>query len=255
MITKFKLLIPLVVRNYLRFIKHPHYSFLRFCLVYYSNKRIINGLFSGMLFDVPNFNTAMLLGTWELELEEKISNLLNKTPARIFCIGAAEGYYAVGFATKLLASKVYAFEMQEKYRSFLLNLSSSNNCKNIEIHGECTTNQLDKFLSNDKGSSFVFCDIEGGEIDLLDLNKVPDLNRTTILVEVHEMYVTDCEKTLIERFKSTHSYTIIRGRERTLQDLPSKLNFLRFISSPTKILSLMGEGRPYPMNWLYFEPR
>jgi len=207
-----------------------------------------------MLFDVANFNTAMLIGTWELELRQQISKLLNKNPANIFCIGAAEGYYAVGFATMLPASKIYAFEMQEKYRSFLLNLSSSNNCKNIDIHGECTTGLLHKFLSNDKESSFVFCDIEGGEINLLDLNEVPELKRTIILVEVHEMYVTNCEKTLIKRFKNTHSYTIIRGRERTLQDLPKKLNFLRFISSPTKILSLMGEGRPYPMNWLYFEP-
>lgn len=253
--TKFKLLIPLKVRNYLRFIKHPHYSLIRYWISFISKKRIIKGPFSGMLFDVPNFNTAMLIGTWELELGEQISKLLDTKPTNIYCIGAAEGYYAVGFAKKLPACNVYAFEMQEKYRNFLLNLSSSNNCKNIEIHGECTTNRLNHFLSNNKESSFVFCDIEGGEIELLNLDEVPDLKRATILVEVHEMYVKNCEKTLIDRFKSTHSYTIIRGRERTLQDLPSKLNFLRFISSPTKILSLMGEGRPYPMNWLYFEPK
>jgi hypothetical protein len=208
-----------------------------------------------MLFDVPNFNTAMLIGTWELELDEQISKLLDMKPAKIYCIGAAEGYYAVGFASKLPVCNIYAFEMQDKYRSFLLNLSSSNNCSNIEIHGECTTDRLHQFLHKDNESSFVFCDIEGGEIDLLDLNKVPELIRTTILVEVHEMYVEDCEKTLINRFKNTHSYTIIRGRKRTLQDLPNKLNFFRFISSPAKILSLMGEGRPYPMNWLYFEPK
>jgi len=208
-----------------------------------------------MLFDVPNFNTAMLIGTWELELNEQISKLLDTKPTKIYCIGAAEGYYAVGFAKKLPACNVYAFEMQEKYRSFLLNLSSSNNCKNIEIHGECTTGRLDQFLSNDIESSLVFCDIEGGEIDLLDLKKIPDLKRTSILVEVHEMYVPDCEKTLIDRFKNTHSYIIIRGRERTLKDLPNKLSFLRFIASPSKIRSLMREGRPYPMNWLYFEPK
>lgn len=253
--TKFKLLIPFKVRNYLRFIKHPHYSLIRYWISFISKKRIIKGPFSEMLFDVPNFNTAMLIGTWELELNEQISKLLDTKPTKIYCIGAAEGYYAVGFAKKLPACNVYAFEMQEKYKSFLLNLSTSNNCNNIEIHGECTTNQLHQFLSNDKESSFVFCDIEGGEIDLLDLNKVPDLKRTTILVEVHEMYVTDCEKTIIDRFKNTHSYTIIHGKERTLQDLPKKLNFLHFISSPSKILSLMGEGRPYPMNWLYLEPK
>jgi hypothetical protein len=245
----------MVLRDYLRFLKHPHYSFLRFCLANISKKRIIKGPFSGMLFNVPNFNTAMLIGTWELELEEHISKIFNNKPCNIFCIGAAEGYYAVGFARNLPASKVYAFEMQETYRNFLLNLSASNNCKNIEIHGECTNEYLHQFLSNDDRSSLVFCDIEGGEIDLLDFNKIPELKKTSILVEIHEMYVANCERTLIDRFKNTHSYTIIQGRVRTLQDLPKELNFLRFISTPQKTISLMGEGRPYPMNWLYFEPK
>ena len=75
-----------------------------------------------MLFDVPNFNTAMLIGTWELELMELVSKLLDNKPSKVFCIGAAEGYYAVGFATKLPKSKIYAFEIQDVYRHFLLNL-------------------------------------------------------------------------------------------------------------------------------------
>ena len=208
-----------------------------------------------MFFDVPNFNTAMLLGTWELELNDQISQLLDKKPSIVFCIGAAEGYYAVGFASKLHASKVYAFEIQKKYRHLLHKISVSNNCKNIEVRGECTTDILHHYLANDKTSSLIICDIEGGEVGLLDLKKVPALKRTTILVEIHEMYVTDCEKTLINRFKTTHSFTVIQGRERTLQDFPNKLNFLRCISPSKRILSLMGEGRPYPMNWLYLEPK
>ena len=208
-----------------------------------------------MLFDVPNFNTAMLIGTWEIELNNQISNLLESNPCDVFCIGAAEGYYAVGFATKLPKSKVYAFEIQSKYRQFLHKLSSANNCKNIEVHGECSTEVLNQYLVKSNSSSLIICDIEGGEIELLDLNRVPSLKRSSILVETHEMYVTDCEKTLIDRFKKTHSFTVIHGRERTLQDLPNELNFLRLVSSSKKILGLMGEGRPYPMNWLYLEPK
>jgi len=208
-----------------------------------------------MLFDVPNFNTAMLIGTWEIELNDQISNLLDSNPCNVFCIGAAEGYYAVGFASKLPNSKVYAFEIQNKYRQFLHKLSLANNCKNIEVLGECTTALLDHYLVKGNSSSLIICDIEGGEIELLDLNEVPALKRSSILVETHEMYVTDCEETLINRFKKTHSFTVIRGRERTLQDLPNKLNFLRLISSSKRILGLMGEGRPYPMNWLYLEPK
>jgi len=219
-----------------------------------SRKRIIKGAFSGMLFNVPNFNTAMLIGTWELELKNQISKLLDNNPSKVFCIGAAEGYYAVGFASKLPDSKVYAFEIQEKYRDFLLNLSLVNHCKNVVVHGECTTEILHQFLAKDNTPSLIICDIEGGEIELLDLNKIPELQRTSILVEIHEMYVKDCEKTIIERFKKTHSLTIIQGKERTLKDLPKQLNFLRYISSSKRVLELMGEGRPYPMNWVYLEP-
>lgn len=208
-----------------------------------------------MIFNVPNFNSAMLLGTWELELEQQIFKLLANKPKKIFCIGAAEGYYAVGFASKLHASKVYAFEIQQQYRHFLHNLSATNNCTNIEVHGECTPKILQHHLAKDSSSTFIICDIEGGEIELLDLNEVPALKKASILVEIHEMYVTDCEKVLIEQFKNTHSFTVIQGRKRTLQDLPKKLSFLRCISSSTKILSLMDEGRPYPMNWLYLEPK
>lgn len=227
---------------------------MRFCVASRSRKRIIKGAFSGMLFDVPNFNTAMLIGTWELELKDQLSKLLLNHPSKVLCIGAAEGYYAVGFASKLPACKVYAFESQEKYRNVLLNLSSVNHCKNVVVHGECTTEILHQFLTKDNTPSLIICDIEGGEIELLDLNKIPELRSTSILVEIHEMYVTDCEKTIIDRFKKTHSLKIIQGRERTLKDLPKQLNFLRFISSSKKILELMGEGRPYPMNWVYLEP-
>ena len=215
----------------------------------------MEGIFSGLIFDIPNFNSAMLLGTWELELEKQISQILEKKPNKIFCIGAAEGYYAVGFAKKLPSSKVFAFEMQETYKNFLASLSKTNDCKNIEIFGKCTAEFLHQLLSKGKASTFLFVDIEGGEIELLDLNKVPELKRTSILVEIHEMYVNNCESTLIDRFKNTHSLTIIKGRERILQDLPKTLNFLRFVSSPKKLLNLMGEGRPYPMNWLYLEPK
>ena len=62
--------------------------------------KIMQGTFAGMDFKVPDFNTAMLLGTWELELRETLQEILSINPSGVICIGAAEGYYAIGMAIK-----------------------------------------------------------------------------------------------------------------------------------------------------------
>ena len=104
------------------------------------------------------------------------------------------------------------------------------------------------------GNPLILCDIEGGEIDLLDLDKIPQLSKAYILVEVHEMYVASCEKKLLSRFALTHKAVVIEGKKRTVNDLPKELNFLKFFVPKNRINSLIEEGRPYPMNWIWFKP-
>lgn len=243
------------IKDRLRCLKHPHYSLLRLIIKFRCGSKILSGPFCGMSFNIPNFNTAMLLGTWEKELANTINKFKEITPSSIICIGAAEGYYAVGLAKDSPNLTTYAFEQNIEYRILLKKLAQENHCTNIKILGKCDVESLAKTLGKCGRKPLIICDIEGGEIELLDLNKVPDLNESSILVEIHEMYVSNCERTLIDRFKKTHSYTIIQGRVRIPQDLPKELNFLRLISSSQKILDLIGEGRPYPMNWLYLEPK
>ena len=175
-----------------------------------------------MDFNLPNFNTAMLIGTWELELKELFIKIFKKQYDDIICIGAAEGYYAVGFARKYPSANIHAFESQKSYRELLLNLSQINCCSNININSTCTHDSLFNVLNNTEESPLIICDIEGGEIELLDLEKIDILKKSSILVEIHEMYVANCEVTLIERFKNTHSHTVIKGRHRSLDDYQKK---------------------------------
>ena len=113
-----KKLIPNYLRNYLRFIKRPYYSLIRAFLIIITRRKIISGIFTGMDFNLPNFNTAMLIGTWELELKELFIKIFKKQYDDIICIGAAEGYYAVGFARKYPSANIHAFEVKKVTESY-----------------------------------------------------------------------------------------------------------------------------------------
>ena len=252
MIKLLKLLFPLFLRDYFRFLKTPYYSLVRLVIVVRSGKKILSGPFRNIHFDIPNFNTAMMLGTWEKELHTILADF--KPLGAFICIGAAEGYYAIGLAKLHKQTIVYAYESQQAYRSFLIKNAQRNSVKNIIIDGMCEINHLYEVLDKNLGTPLILCDIEGGEIDLLDLDKIPQLSDAFILVEVHEMYVENCEKKLLSRFRSTHSAVVIEGKKRMVNDLPKELNFLKYFVPENRIIRLMEEGRPYPMNWIWFNP-
>src|ERR1700722_4624595 len=52
-----------------------------------------------------------LLGVYEFELFGDVERMIYNSPDIIINIGCAEGYYAVGFATRIPAAKVYAFDI------------------------------------------------------------------------------------------------------------------------------------------------
>ena len=196
----------------------------------------------------------MLIGTWELELFPVLNEILKKKFSSIFVIGAAEGYYAVGFSRNLPDTKIFAFEKQCDYRKKLERLKTSNGSQDIHVEGNCDLKILKNRLQLGGDNPFLFCDIEGGEIELLNLKLIPDLVKTELLVEVHEMYVENCQQRLLDEFKNTQNYTIIYGKERRFEDLPISCGILSYFASKERVTNLMNEGRPYPMNWIRLQP-
>ena len=109
-----------------------------------------------MKFDLPNFNTAMLLGTWEKELFHVIETIRHSSYSKIICIGAAEGYYAVGFGLIHNETPIIAFEEIRSYRSFLQNLAESNFLSNIDYKKRCNLDNLKNALDLDKKRNSLF---------------------------------------------------------------------------------------------------
>ena len=217
--------------------------------------KIMQGTFAGMDFKVPDFNTAMLLGTWELELRETLQEILSINPSGVICIGAAEGYYAIGMAIKFPHINVLAYEDQSKYRHFLSNLAKDNEVKNLVSRGKCMPSDIQTSIRESGERALIICGVEGFEEKLLDPSKSHELEKAFILVEVHEMYVHACEEMLVGRFQDTHRIKTICGRDRLISDFPRKLSFLKLLSTKTALLNLMNEGRPFPMNWLWMVPK
>ena len=87
----------------------------------------------------------------------------------------------------------------------------------VRLHGGCTPANLAP-LTGPK--TFVLCDCEGAELELLDPDRVPGLQRADILVELHESIVPGISRTIEERFAATHRVNFIRASARNPEACP-----------------------------------
>jgi hypothetical protein len=154
-----------------------------------------------------------ILGSYEEELHDVINQVICMAPTHIIDIGASSGYYAVGFATKIANTTVTAFEgVAEPHWQQLADLAKLNGVSGkIVQRGFCTADELATMCSP---HSFILCDCEGAEEDILQPLAIPALTSCTILVELHECYRPQLVATLIQRFRPSHGIRIIEGAGR-----------------------------------------
>ena len=193
----------------------------------------------------------MILGTYEKDLHSLFQEWI-KEPTDLICIGAAEGYYAAGFASLRRNSTIFAYEQDVYQRKNLLRVCKQNNLNNVEILESCSTHVLDKLLKKLNRSTDIICDIEGGEVDILDPIKIPLLKKMRLLVEVHDHLVVDCSTTLKKRFEHSHRCIEIAENTRCIDDFPNNSIALNLLLSTNQKLKFLHEGRVDKMKWLYF---
>ena len=196
----------------------------------------------------------MLLGTYEQELHDIFYNWFDHDLQNLICIGAAEGYYAVGMAKRDPAINVIAYELDSYQRSQLAKVIRQNNVSNITVLKRCTQESLIETLSSVSSLTYIICDIEGGEFELLDPVRVPALKEAVILVEIHEELVNGCEEVIRRRFVKSHKIFEVVNSIRKLIDFPSNFSALSTVLSDKTKLDLLNEGRASTMKWLIMEP-
>ncbi|WP_438481978.1 hypothetical protein [Oleiharenicola lentus] len=195
-----------------------------------------------------------ILGTYERELAAIIETLCREAPRHIIDVGAAEGYYAIGFAWRCPQSQVTAFEGEASGRALQSSLAKLNGvAARVKIAGFCDQAELRDTLTG-KESGLIICDIEGGELALLDPESIPELTsgRWTLLVEIHEHVHAGIVRILTERFSATHSSEEILTVEREPKNL---LPAVRCFGLSRWVAPYLDERRPGPMRWLLLRPK
>jgi predicted O-methyltransferase YrrM len=208
---------------------------------------VLHGPFAGMEYPDSAVGrvhhlTAKLLGAYEREL----APLLPRRPRVFVDIGAADGYYAVGFALASPSTVVHAFEVDPVAKRVLRASARLNRVADrVVLHGPANARRL---ASIDLRDALVLCDVEGAEVDVLAGEALPALAGATVLVEVHPLGDGDTGPPLRERFEPTHTVRAIEPEARDARAYPE----LAALGADAGVLDEARFGRTI---WLLFEPR
>ena len=245
--------VPRSVRQALTPILHPRITLLRHLALRHASGAIVSGPFKGMRFDKNPMSLPIVLGTYELEIQEVFDLLADHQFSRIVNIGAAEGHYAVGVALWKPQCQITAFEENSIYHSSIQRLAECNGVgSRVTIRGSCQPEDL-QAMGEELNDSFIIMDVEGYEKELLDPEKVPALRVATILVEVHDCFVPGCDEAIRRRFEESHLISSFTSRPRVFSEYPIKtgISGLGFMRSAQVYCS--SDGRAEPNGWLLLE--
>lgn len=195
------------------------------------------GPFQGMRYvDAYGDLGAKIIGSYEQELHNAVEGLIALGYDNIVNVGAAEGYYAVGFALRCPKAKVIAYETSPAGRALCASMASLNDV-DVDVRGTFTADDL---ADVPDGRTLILMDIEGGELSLLDPAAAPALERVDHLVELHDFVDPKIKPTILARFRKTHQARIISTTARRAADYPE------LTSATARVLN---EHRPCPMEW------
>jgi hypothetical protein len=224
--------------------------------------KVLAGPFQGLKYGYESIGSKLypkILGTYELELHSTVQEIAESKYDQIINVGAAEGYYAIGFAFKMPRVSVIAFETTPSGQKLIKSLAELNGVTSrLAIKGECTPRNLHEFLSE---KSCIVMDVEGAEKLLLNPQNGLAILNSDILVEVHEHLVPGIQNQLRSWFNKTHEIKEIQSRKRSSSDFNFDLQLSwdqRFVNSITfnhfnrKIISrLINEYRKAPVKWFF----
>lgn len=247
--------LPCAVRAPLRWMALPRWHTAAAWVHYGSRNTVLSGPFVGTKLYLSPLSgrhlLGYLLGTQEIELHGAVEKIVSQGYKTIINIGAADGYYALGLARRLPQACVLAFEANSSHHKYLNTSARANGvAERIFIRGFCRGQDLRAALATVRQPALVICDIEGGEVDLLDPESIEALRSVDLLVETHDQYVADCTEILASRFAPTHAVQEFSGRPRVASDFPSAALPLLARMFPETAIELMNERRKEPQQWL-----
>lgn len=189
-----------------------------------------------------------LIGSYESVLHQYIHSLRQKNFDTIIDIGAAEGYYLVGFGKMFPHSRLVGFEIEEEGRLLIQEMYEKNNLHNkIILEGEATVNNVAPYITD---STLLVCDCEGAEVDILNpLVEKVFTKVDTAIIELHDFIRPGIKEALTERFANTHHITVVPFRTADVSEFP----FLNSITNKTEQYEILRERGWQEQEWIILE--
>ena len=188
---------------------------------------------------------AKLLGCYEQPLQPHIEAAIAANYPTILNIGCAEGYYAVGMASRMHHTQVLAFDLNPTAQEVCQALAEKNGVSDRVQVGALF--KPEDFAAWAGQKVLVLCDIEGAERELLNPAAAPALQGMDLIVESHECLIPGITQALIERFQPTHQITLVQDDgQRRLEAPPAWFLGLSHLDQ----LLATWEWRSGPTPWL-----
>jgi hypothetical protein len=204
------------------------------------------GPFAGLKLNYELFPThasPKFLGTYEKELHNIIERAIELKPKYILNVGCAEGFYAVGLATRLSEAQIFAADADPKALSATTRNAALNGVSGrVHAVGPVKPGELHRYLRTD--ASLIVMDCEGAEFSLLDPTNDPELLRTNIIVEIHREFGGSDQ--IIRRFQRTHSIIEVCPSDRLETDI---------VLAPVKGVDMLSAAKEWrgDQTWLFLE--
>jgi hypothetical protein len=205
-----------------------------------------HGPFAGMKYAAMSSGSLLspkVIGSYESPIHSWMMEAIKQDYDKILNVGCGEGYYAVGFSLKSPSSRIYAYDIDDEARKNTAKLAHLNEVsKRILIRSECTKDELRQEITR---KTLIFCDIEGGELDLFDSDIAPELSQADLIIELHDFCCPGATEVLLRRFHPSHRIEITYHCAKYANDFPV------LESIPIKKQAfLLEEARPVTQGWM-----
>lgn len=150
----------------------------------------------------------------------------------------------MGLAFRMSRLQVFAFDLDPRARELCRRMAALNGvAARVHIAERCDHTTFQELGG---AGTLVICDIEGGELELLDPARAPALADCDVLVECHDYVCPGVSAELAERFRPSHEVELIPNTWNN----PNERPFLRGLRPIQKFLAVW-EGRPGLTPWLF----
>lgn len=190
--------------------------------------KVLQGPFEGLKYPHIDITEATLVpkiaGSYESQLNLIIESIIAKGYTDIIDVGCAEGYYAVGFAKRMPAATIHAYDINQKDLDFCALMAKENGVTNVRFGNFCSPEVLMNFKPRSK--ALIFCDAEGYELELFTPEVISQLKDADFLIELHDTVNPSLSTIIKNRFAATHHIQMVNNRQTDVTTFFPKLTML-----------------------------